>query len=137
MVVVVPNCFPLSGSEFEAEALENTHAAVPVSSPVPTDCLAEVVEEGDDRNTVGGEQRLRVRYHVVVHLNGVLSKPTVFLVVLITPTSEVARRLEVVDDGLDARAPGSAENTEDPVFDVLHTFSNTTIAKRSFRCDYF
>ena len=43
VVVVIPNCYSLSGSEFEAEALEDTHAAVSVTLPSLACCLAEIV----------------------------------------------------------------------------------------------
>lgn len=132
---MVPDCLPLRVRQLETEALEDGHAAVPVALSALAVGLAEVVEEGDDRDTVGWEQQSRVRHHMVVYLNGVLRKPSDFLVMLVARTSEVVRRFEIVDDGFDAGAPGGAENAEDSVFDVFHTTSYTTIAKRSFRCD--
>ena len=49
-----------------------------------------------------------------------LGKAPVLLVVTIAATLEVARSQEVVDNGFDAGAPGSAEDLTDPVFGIGH-----------------
>ena len=48
--------------------------------------------------------------HVVVHLKGVLRKPTSFLVMAVAATLEVTRRFEIADYGVYTVATGGAKD---------------------------
>lgn len=103
----------------ESQAIEDINGPAAVTTAVVPSRLAQVVEQAHDSNAIGSVT-VCVREHVLIHLKGMLGKATVLLVVTIAATLEVARGQEVVDNGFDAGAPGSAEDLTDPVFGIGH-----------------
>lgn len=103
----------------KSKTVKDIHGPPAVASAVAPCGLAQVVEQAHDGDAIGGVTAC-VREHMLIHLQGVLSKASVLLVVTIAATLEVARGQEVIDNGFDAGALGRAEDLTDPVFGIRH-----------------
>ena len=119
LVVMTADCDTLVLGERKSALVKDVKRTAAVASPVLSTCLAEVVEESGDSNTVG-RYAARVCGYVLINFKRVLSKSAVLLVVPVAPALEVVGGLKVCDNGFDAGAPGGAEDAEDTFSGVAH-----------------
>ena len=103
----------------ESQAIKDINGPPAMTTAVVPSRLAQVMKQAHDGNAIGSVT-VCVREHVLIHLKGMLGKAPVLLMMAIAATLEVARCEEVVDDDIDAGAPGSAEDLTDPVFGIGH-----------------
>ena len=121
--MVTADSGPFVFAEQISALIENIDTAATVAAPVRMTCLAEVMEQGDNGDTVGRKPD-SVAEHVLIHFHGVLCKPSFLFVMAVAPAREIVRTAEILDDSVRPRTPERADNIENPLLQiciVLHS----------------
>lgn len=119
LVVMTTDCDTLVLGERKSALIKDVKRTTAVATSVLSACLAEVVEESSDSDTVRRDTT-RMGGHIFIYFKRMLSKSTILLMVTVAPAFEVVGGLKVSDDGFDAGAPGGAEDAEDTFSGVAH-----------------
>ena len=119
LVVMTTDCDTLVLGKRKSALVKDVKRTTAVAAPILSACLAEVVEESSDSDTVRRDTT-RMGGHVFIYLKRVLSKPTILFMVTVAPAFEVVGGLKVCDDGFDASAPRGAKDAEDSFSRVVH-----------------
>ena len=90
LVVMPSDGSALLLGEGETALVEDVKRTSPVAAPVPTACLAQVVEQGCHCDGIRPHPR-RMGGHVLVHLQRMTRETAMLLVMAVTATGEVVR----------------------------------------------
>jgi len=122
LVVVTADGRALVPGEDIAALVEDVEGTAAMSAAVPAAGLAEVVEKGR-HGKAPGRERVRVGAHVFIYFDGVLREPAALLVMGVASAGIVARRVEVIDDGVRSRTAQVAEDRDDTLSVFCHVLS--------------